>query len=258
MRHLRRDHAAAEPAGLRALLPVARAAGDLRRRRGERRGQPRALRVRELLRDARARQRRSATARSARCAPRACRTDFVQRGGDRASASTSPRPARASAPSTVVYDRAGASVAAHQARRDSLGRGVRGRGVVPRDRHHAGARPGGGRRDARGRSTPRGRPARAISLDLNYRAKLWSTERAQEVMRPLASMVDVIIANEEDIQACLGLEVHGADVDRRAPRRRRLSRRGGAGGAGVRREAGRHHAARELLGEPQRLERGAV
>ena len=31
-------------------------------------------------------------------------------------------------------------------------------------------------------------------------------------MRPLASMVDVIIANEEDIQACLGLEVHGADV----------------------------------------------
>jgi sugar/nucleoside kinase (ribokinase family) len=31
-------------------------------------------------------------------------------------------------------------------------------------------------------------------------------------MRPLASRVDVIIANEEDIQACLGLEVHGADV----------------------------------------------
>ena len=51
-----------------------------------------------------------------------------------------------------------------------------------------------------------------ISLDLNYRAKLWGTDRAREVMRPLASMVDVIIANEEDIQACLGLEVHGADV----------------------------------------------
>jgi 2-dehydro-3-deoxygluconokinase len=31
-------------------------------------------------------------------------------------------------------------------------------------------------------------------------------------MRPLASLVDVIIANEEDIQACLGLEVHGANV----------------------------------------------
>ena len=51
-----------------------------------------------------------------------------------------------------------------------------------------------------------------ISMDLNYRAKLWGTDRAREVMRPLASMTDVIIANEEDIQACLGIEVHGADV----------------------------------------------
>jgi 2-dehydro-3-deoxygluconokinase len=51
-----------------------------------------------------------------------------------------------------------------------------------------------------------------ISMDLNYRAKLWSTERAQSVMRPLAAMADVLIANEEDIQACLGLTVRGADV----------------------------------------------
>ena len=44
-RHLRRNHAASQPTGVRALLPVARAVGDLRRRRSERRGQPRALRA---------------------------------------------------------------------------------------------------------------------------------------------------------------------------------------------------------------------
>ena len=31
-------------------------------------------------------------------------------------------------------------------------------------------------------------------------------------MRPLAAMIDLLIANEEDIQACLGLDVHGADI----------------------------------------------
>jgi len=51
-----------------------------------------------------------------------------------------------------------------------------------------------------------------VSLDLNYRAKLWTKEQAQQVMRPLASRAQVVIANEEDIQATLGIEVRGADV----------------------------------------------
>ena len=51
-----------------------------------------------------------------------------------------------------------------------------------------------------------------VSIDLNYRKKLWTQAEAQQTMRPLAAMADVIIANEEDIQACLGLEVAGADV----------------------------------------------
>jgi 2-dehydro-3-deoxygluconokinase len=51
-----------------------------------------------------------------------------------------------------------------------------------------------------------------VSLDLNYRAKLWTKAQAQDVMRQLASQADVVVANEEDIQACLGLDVHGADV----------------------------------------------
>jgi 2-dehydro-3-deoxygluconokinase len=51
-----------------------------------------------------------------------------------------------------------------------------------------------------------------VSVDLNFRKKLWSEAQAQQVMRPLMSLVDVVIANEEDIQAVLGFEVEGTDV----------------------------------------------
>jgi 2-dehydro-3-deoxygluconokinase len=51
-----------------------------------------------------------------------------------------------------------------------------------------------------------------ISVDLNYRRKLWSEAQAQATMRPLMRDVDVVIANEEDRQAVLGVQVAGADV----------------------------------------------
>jgi 2-dehydro-3-deoxygluconokinase len=51
-----------------------------------------------------------------------------------------------------------------------------------------------------------------ISVDLNYRRKLWSEAQAQATMRPLMRDVDVVIANEEDLQAVLGVQVTGADV----------------------------------------------
>ncbi|WP_062313408.1 sugar kinase [Demequina rhizosphaerae] len=54
-----------------------------------------------------------------------------------------------------------------------------------------------------------------VSYDLNYRPSLWKgvggPERAQAVNRRLASLVDVMIGNEEDFTACLGLEVSGVD-----------------------------------------------
>jgi 2-dehydro-3-deoxygluconokinase len=54
-----------------------------------------------------------------------------------------------------------------------------------------------------------------ISYDLNYRDSLWRSiggkERAREVNRELARFVDVMIGNEEDFTACLGLEVEGLD-----------------------------------------------
>ena len=51
-----------------------------------------------------------------------------------------------------------------------------------------------------------------ISVDLNYRRKLWTEAQAQAVMRPLMSSVDVVIANEEDLQSVLGVSVSGTDV----------------------------------------------
>ncbi len=56
-----------------------------------------------------------------------------------------------------------------------------------------------------------------ISYDLNYRPSLWKSiggkEKAQEVNRKLAKLVDVMIGNEEDFTACLGLEVEGVDAN---------------------------------------------
>jgi 2-dehydro-3-deoxygluconokinase len=54
-----------------------------------------------------------------------------------------------------------------------------------------------------------------VSYDLNYRPSLWESmggkTKAQEVNRRLASLVDVMLGNEEDFTAALGFEV--ADVD---------------------------------------------
>ncbi len=51
-----------------------------------------------------------------------------------------------------------------------------------------------------------------ISCDLNYRAKLWSRERAEEVMTELMDYVDVIIANEEDAEMVFGIK-SGSDIE---------------------------------------------
>ena len=54
-----------------------------------------------------------------------------------------------------------------------------------------------------------------VSYDLNYRPSLWQEfggkQRAQEVNREIAKSVDVMIGNEEDFTACLGIEVEGGD-----------------------------------------------
>ena len=51
-----------------------------------------------------------------------------------------------------------------------------------------------------------------VSVDLNYRGKLWSPERAREVMVPLMKYVDVCIGNEEDADKVLGFRPENTDI----------------------------------------------
>jgi 2-dehydro-3-deoxygluconokinase len=50
-----------------------------------------------------------------------------------------------------------------------------------------------------------------VSYDLNFRSKLWSAQKAQQVTRELVPHIDCLIGNEEDFQKVLGFEVEGVD-----------------------------------------------
>ena len=45
-----------------------------------------------------------------------------------------------------------------------------------------------------------------VSIDLNYRARLWSQERAREVMTKLMADTDILITTEEDTKRVFGIE----------------------------------------------------
>jgi len=51
------------------------------------------------------------------------------------------------------------------------------------------------------------------SYDLNFRSKLWSSEKAIAVTKEIAPLVQVLIGNEEDFQKVLGFEVEGTDAN---------------------------------------------
>lgn len=53
-----------------------------------------------------------------------------------------------------------------------------------------------------------------ISCDLNYRKKLWSREKACQVMTELCQYVDVCIANEEDAADVFGIKAEHGDVNK--------------------------------------------
>ncbi len=138
------------------------------------------------------------------------RTDFIQRGGDRvgiyfAEAGASQRA------STVVYDRAHSAIADMQPGSVDWAKVFEGAawfhvtGITPA----LGASAAACTREALEAAKAAG--AR-VSVDLNYRKKLWTEAQAQATMRPLMKWVDVVMANEEDIQSMLGLHVPDTDV----------------------------------------------
>lgn len=138
------------------------------------------------------------------------RTEHILRGGDRVGVYYAEAGASQRA-SQVIYDRAQSSIATLKPGTLDWGAVFTGAawfhctGITPA----LGADAAANTRDALAAARAAG--AR-VSMDLNFRKKLWTEAQAQAVMRPLMEFVDVIIANEEDIQSVLGFEVHGTDV----------------------------------------------
>ena len=138
------------------------------------------------------------------------RTDHVLRGGERlgiyfAESGASQRP------STVIYDRAHAAIADIDPAAIDWADIMRGASWF----HVSGITPALGPKPARcvADALAAARSAKVTtSLDLNFRRKLWSPADAQAMLRPLLKNVHLVIANEEDIQSALGLEVPGVDV----------------------------------------------
>jgi len=51
-----------------------------------------------------------------------------------------------------------------------------------------------------------------VSCDLNYRKKLWTSEKAGQVMAPIMEFVDICIANEEDAEKVFGVKAGATEV----------------------------------------------
>ena len=138
------------------------------------------------------------------------RTEHVLRGGERLGIYFAETGASQRA-STVVYDRAHASISEVKPGMVDWADVLAGAHWV----HCTGITPalGAGPAAVTAEALEAARRARiTVSVDLNYRAKLWSHADAQKTMRPLMRSVDLVIANEEDLQAVLGIEVPHADV----------------------------------------------
>jgi 2-dehydro-3-deoxygluconokinase len=138
------------------------------------------------------------------------RTDRILRGGSRigiyfAEAGASQRG------SQVIYDRARSSIAEMEPDAVDWNAILAGAAWF----HTTGITPALGAKSAeatsRALAAAKAQGVR-VSVDLNYRKKLWSEAQAQAIMGPLMRYVDVVIANEEDLQSVLGVKVPGTDV----------------------------------------------
>ena len=137
-------------------------------------------------------------------------TQYIVRGGDRvglyyAETGASMRPSK------VIYDRAHSAIAEATPDEfdfDAIMKGAKWfhwSGITPALSDNAAQMVKRACEAAR-------RNGVTVSVDLNFRKKLWTSEKAISVMRPLMQYVDVCIGNEEDAQLCLGFKPD-ADVE---------------------------------------------
>jgi 2-dehydro-3-deoxygluconokinase len=138
------------------------------------------------------------------------RTDFIVRSGTRVGIYFAETGASQRA-STVIYDRAHSAISELTADAIDWSAVVSGASWL----HVTGITPALGPRaaEATGYAIRAARAAGArVSFDLNYRRKLWTEAEAQRTVGPLLREVDIVIANEEDLQSVLSIHVAGTDV----------------------------------------------
>ncbi|NLB74115.1 MAG: sugar kinase [Firmicutes bacterium] len=137
-------------------------------------------------------------------------TDYIKRGGERIGIYFCEKGA-SQRPSKVIYDRANSSIS--QVEPDEFdwqaifdgASWFHFTGITPALGKNAAASTFEAVRTAK-------RLGVKVSVDLNYRKKLWSTEQANRVMSELMEYVDIAIGNEEDAEKVFGIRAEGSDV----------------------------------------------
>lgn len=132
------------------------------------------------------------------------KTDYIARGGDRIGIYYLETGA-SMRPSKVIYDRAHSAIAEASATDFDFDKIMEGASWF----HWSGITPAISEKAARLTELACQAAKRhhvTVSVDLNFRKKLWTKEQAQAVMRPLMQYVDVCIGNEEDAELCLGFK----------------------------------------------------
>lgn len=138
------------------------------------------------------------------------KTDFISRGGDRVGIYYLES-GSAMRPSKVIYDRANSAIAEADPCDFDFDAIMEGADWF----HWSGITPAISDKAAeltRLACEAAKRHGVTVSVDLNFRKKLWTSAKAQSIMRPLMQYVDVCIGNEEDAELCLGFKPD-ADVN---------------------------------------------
>ena len=138
------------------------------------------------------------------------KTDFIARGGDRVGIYYLETGA-SMRPSKVIYDRAHSAIAEAEPSDFDFDAIMEGADWF----HWSGITPAISDKSAeltRLACEAAKRHGVTVSVDLNFRKKLWSKEKAGKVMGELCQYVDYCIANEEDAKDVFGIEADGTDI----------------------------------------------
>jgi len=137
-------------------------------------------------------------------------TEYIVRGGDRVGIYFLETGA-SMRPSKVIYDRAESAISQAEPEEFDFHKIFKGAKWF----HWSGITPALGKKAAeltKQACIAAKKAGATISVDLNYRKKLWTPEQAQTVMKDLMQYVDICIGNEEDAELVLGFKPAHTDV----------------------------------------------